>query len=381
MLLERSLDFIVPFVWLTFFIIVAFYIIATARRVGLLAAFRALLSLKIPALGLLLLVTLTLLIRGLIFIDPQEVGVVITLIQPDGYRDRPLRSGLRVIAPLLEQVERYPIYWQTYTMSSLPLEGQKPGDDSIKARTSDGQEVAIDCSIIFQLDPEQVIRVHIDWQKRYVDDFVRPVVRGIVRTQVSQYTVDEVNSYKRLDLETDLNRQVRVAFQEKGFILDRFILRNIGFSPEYAASVEKKQIALQGKIESEYQAEQVRKLAQGQADQVTILAKADAEAIRVRAQADAAALQLIGIALAKDQNLLIYRYIEKLSPAIRVMLLPSNSPFLLPLPADVTDLGYPTPTPKVPVSLTNGTTVLPTPTLPSTSTPTRTPTPSPTPVR
>ncbi|MBI3740401.1 MAG: prohibitin family protein, partial [Chloroflexi bacterium] len=244
MLLERSLDFIVPFVWLTFFIIVAFYIIATARRVGLLAAFRALLSLKIPALGLLLLVTLTLLIRGLIFIDPQEVGVVITLIQPDGYRDRPLRSGLRVIAPLLEQVERYPIYWQTYTMSSLPLEGQKPGDDSIKARTSDGQEVAIDCSIIFQLDPEQVIRVHIDWQKRYVDDFVRPVVRGIVRTQVSQYTVDEVNSYKRLDLETDLNRQVRVAFQEKGFILDRFILRNIGFSPEYAASVEKKQIAL-----------------------------------------------------------------------------------------------------------------------------------------
>ncbi|MBI3759609.1 MAG: hypothetical protein HY269_07635, partial [Deltaproteobacteria bacterium] len=152
-------------------------------------------------------------------------------------------------------------------------------------------------------------------------DFVRPVVRGLVRTQVSQYTVDEVNSSKRLDLERDLDKQVRAVFQAKGLILDRFILRNVAFSPEYAAAVEQKQVALQAKIESEYRADAVRKLAQGEAD-----------AARTKAQGQADALTLIAQALAKDKNLLTYEYIQKLSPAIRVMLVPSNAPFILPLP-------------------------------------------------
>ena len=214
----------------------------------------------------------------------KQVGVVVSLVSPGGYRDRPLRSGLRWLVPLAEEVKLYPISWQTYTMASKPTEGQKAGDDSIMARTSDGQEVSIDSSVIFQIDPEEVIRIHIEWQGRYIEDFVRPVVRGLVRTQVSQYTVDEVNSSKRLDLERDLDTQARAVFLEKGLILDRFILRNIAFSPEYAAAVEQKQVALQGKTEAEYQADAVRRLAQGDADATRTKAQGDADATRTKAK-------------------------------------------------------------------------------------------------
>ena len=75
----------------------------------------------------------------------------------------------------------YPISKQTYTMSIAPNEGQMSGDDSISARTSDGQEVMVDASVIYQIDPTKVTQMHIQWQDRYSDDLVRPVSRGVIR--------------------------------------------------------------------------------------------------------------------------------------------------------------------------------------------------------
>ena len=334
MLLGTILTVLTWSVWIIFFAVVIMSLWRTARTRGLGAALRQLLT-RVPIALLLVALGITVIRLTVLFIEPNEVGVVTSLISPEGYRDRPLRSGLRFIVPLAEQVTRYPIYWQTYTMGANPGEQQTGADDSIVARTSDGQEVSIDSSVIFQIDPEEVIRIHIEWQGRYIEDFVRPVVRGLVRTLVSQYTVDEVNSAKRLDLENDLDIQIRAVFKDKGLILDRFILRNVAFSPEYAAAVEQKQIALQAKIQADYQAAAVRTLAQG-----------DADAARTKAQGQADALNLINQALSKNKDLLTYQYIDKLSPAIRVMLVPSNAPYILPLPSleDQSALATPTPT-------------------------------------
>ena len=295
---------------------------------------------------LMIALSVTLLSAALIFIEPQEVGVVVSLLNRDGYREQPFRSGLHWVAPLMERVSHYPIYWQTYTMSSEPLEGEKVGDDSIAARTSDGQAVFLDVSVIYRIDSNEVIRIHIDLQDRYVQDFIRPVLRGIVRTEVSQFTADEVNSSKRKNLELILDEKIRAAFADKGFILDRFLLRNIGFSEEYATAIEDKQVAEQQKIQREFEAEQIRKLAEGQRDKykleaagradATILeGEAEAKVILIKAQAEADALKLINEAIKQNENLLTYRYIDKLGPGVQVMLVPSDNPFLLPLP-DIT---------------------------------------------
>jgi regulator of protease activity HflC (stomatin/prohibitin superfamily) len=292
---------------------------------------------------------LTLLSNALVFIEPQEVGVVISLASPQGYRDRPLRSGLRWIIPFLEQVYYYPIYFQTYTMSGKPTEGQNFGNDDIVARTSDGQEVSLDTSVIFRIDAAQVIQLHIDWQGRYIEDFIRPLMRGLIRTKVSQFTVDEVNSSRRLDLERDLSDEVQTALEDKGFVMDRFLLRNITFSPQYAATVEQKQVAQQQTIQKDYEAEQIRRLAAGEADRIRTIAEAEAEAVRVKAQAEAEALRVISEVLAERPDLITYRYVEKLGAGVKVMLVPNNAPYLLPLPSLETDL-QPSPplTPTVP---------------------------------
>jgi len=97
----------------------------------------------------------------LVFVQPQERGVVISAIAPDGYRKDILQPGLRWVIPYAENVKTYSISKSTYTMSIAHQEGEIQGDDSIAARTADGQEVYIDASIIFSLNPTSVLEVHI----------------------------------------------------------------------------------------------------------------------------------------------------------------------------------------------------------------------------
>ncbi|MFZ3078921.1 MAG: prohibitin family protein [Bellilinea sp.] len=295
-------------------------------------------------------VLFTFVAAGTVFIEPQERGVVISAISPQGYREQALEPGLRWIIPFAERVERYPISRQTYTMSIAPIEGQISGDDSIAARTADGQEIYVDASIIFQIDPNQVVNVHIRWQDRYTNELVRAQARGIIRDAVSQYGVEEVYSTHRLDMTKNVTEQLITKFNENGLQLVDFVLRNITFSPEYAASIEQKQIAEQLAQQAKFvveqrrqEAEQARQVAQGRADAAVIDAKGVAEARIIEAEAEAKALAVISAIIRDNPDMLTYQYITKLSPSIQTLLLPSNSPFLFPIP-ELTPTATPVPT-------------------------------------
>ena len=261
-------------------------------------------------LPLLLVVSLNLVSASLVFIYPQHAAVVVSIVSPGGIRPLPLGAGLHWIVPLLEHTVSYPIYWQTYTMSNSLEEGDRFGDDSIRARTSDGQEVHIASSVIFRINVDQLVSLHIDWQDRYMDHFVRPMTRGLVRLHVSQFTVREVNSQDRKALEATLDRILRQEFADKGFALDRFLLRDITFGQDFNTSIEQKQVALEGAERTLHEADQIRHLARGQAD----------------------AIKMIAEELERNPDVLTYYYIDKLSPNIRAMLVPTNTPLILPTP-------------------------------------------------
>lgn len=275
---------------------------------------------------------------GLIFVEPQERGVVISAIR-DGIRDEALQPGLSWIVPYAENVIPYSISRQTYTMSIAPTEGQITGDDSVEARTKDGQVVLVDASLIFAINPTKTVDIHINWQDNYVDNLVRPQSRGVIRDAVSQFNVSEVYSTKRLELINQMTAEMSDILEKEGFILVDFVLRNIAFSDEYAASIEQKQIAEQQAqraaliVEQRKQeAEQARQTAEGLADANVIEAQGRANARLVEAEAEAEALQLLAEAIANNPDLLTYEYITRLSPGIQVMLVPNDNPLLLPLP-------------------------------------------------
>jgi regulator of protease activity HflC (stomatin/prohibitin superfamily) len=264
-----------------------------------------------------------------------------------------LLPGLHWVIPFAETVITYPISRQTYTMSIAAEEGAVQGDDSVSARTADGQEVLIDASVIFSIDPNRIIDVHIAWQTRYATDLVRPLARGIIRDEAAQFGVEEIVSSRRLDLIEGIRTRLAERLQDNGILLDEFVLRNITFTPEYSASVEQKQIAEQqaeqAKLTVEQrrqEAEQARQVAQGQADAAVIAAQGRAKARVIEAQAEAEALGLIAAALRDHPEVLTFEYIDKLAPGVQVMLVPSNAPYLLPLPTLEAGGVAPTPTPN-----------------------------------
>jgi regulator of protease activity HflC (stomatin/prohibitin superfamily) len=182
--------------------------------------------------------------------------------------------------------------------------------------------------------------VHIEWQKRYSDDLIRPVSRGVIRDTISQFRVDQVYSTKRVELISIMNKAMAAKLSENGLILYDFVLRNITFSPEYAASVEQKQIAEQQAQQAKFvveqrkqEAEQARQVAEGKADAAVISAEGAAKSRLINAKAEADALKLIADALKGQPDLLTYQYITSLAPNVQVMFVPSNNPFILPLPS------------------------------------------------
>ena len=338
--------------WLLFFAVIVVAIVRASRGRPVKALTTVIVVLGISAL------LLSIAGAGLVFIRPQDRGVVISAVSPQGYRQNALEPGLHWIIPFFESVVTYTISQQNYTMSIATNEGNIQGDDSITARTADGQEIFVDASVIFALDPAEVVKVHIAWQDRYANDLVRPLSRGVIRDVVSQYRVEEVVTSKHVEMTDQISQGIEQKLAQNGLQLSNFIVRNITFSPEYAASVEQKQIAEQQAQQAKLiveqrrqEAEQARQQAQGVADSVVIRAKGDAESRLIQAEAEAGALELIAKALQDKPDLLVYQYITKLSPNIQAMLLPNNQPFLFPLPTMAAQSGQslpgilPTPAP------------------------------------
>jgi len=307
------------------------------------------------AIGVVVLaVVLTILGAGLVFIEPNERGVVISPYSfraPNGYLTEAIAPGLHWIVPG-ERVVQYDISRKTYTMSSSAAEGQTQGDDSIRARTKDGQEVFIDASIFYAIDPTKVIQLHINWQNRFEDEVVRPASRNAIRDAVSQYGVEEIVSTKRQEMEDLVTQIISSRLADNDLELVTFLLRDIHFSEEYAAAVERKQIAEQEAQQAalvveqrKQEAEQARQEAQGTADAAVIAAKGAAESRLIQANAEAEANNLLAESLTPE--LLQYQYILKLAPGVQTIFVPSGNQFILPLPDTATNTTLPEVLPEV----------------------------------
>lgn len=334
--LVSILAFLSAMAWLVVVGVVALVVVRAIRaRTGskALASGGLLIGLSIVAA-----VLISTLAAGLVFIQPSERGVVISATQ-GGIRDEALQPGLHWVVPFAENVIPYTISRQTYTMSVVPEESDVFRDDAVEARTSDGQIVHVDASVIFAINPTEVVNVHVRWQNRYINGMVRPIVRGIIRDAVAQFGIEQIYSTHRMELTEQISAELQRRFEANGIDLVDFVVRNIAFSAEYADSVEQKQIAEQQAQQAAFvveqrrqEAEQARQVAQGVADAAVIRAQGEAEARLIQAEAEAEALRMLADAIAQNPDILTLEYIQKLAPNIQVMLVPTDNPFLLPLP-------------------------------------------------
>jgi regulator of protease activity HflC (stomatin/prohibitin superfamily) len=167
------------------------------------------------ALGLLLSVFKT--------IDPGKVGVQVLF---GKVQDQVLESGLHVVNPLVE-ITTFDIQTQNYTMSGTHNEGDVQGDDAIRVLSSDGLEVTIDLSVLYNVMPYKTPFIMQNIGVDFKDKIVRPVTRTALRDNAVAYQAVDLYSTKRQEFQNKINTTISKNFAVNGLQVQQILVRNI----------------------------------------------------------------------------------------------------------------------------------------------------------
>jgi regulator of protease activity HflC (stomatin/prohibitin superfamily) len=283
---------------------------------------------------------------GILIIQPAHAAVVVNVLS--GQLEEPARGpGTSIIIPGVQEYIIYPTDQQEYTMSGISTEGDKQGNDAVTALTVDGQQVQLDITVFYNIQRDDVNTLHLSWQSRYENDFIRPTVRAVARDIVSQFKAEAIYGADREQLGGEIEARVRADMKAQGLTLTTLLVRQIVFSPDFAQSIEEKQIEEQNLQRARTKAERDRTEAGGLADAAEEAARGRANARLIEAQAEAEALRVVSAQIAANPNLIQYLYVTNLSDNVSFALLPSNTPFIFNA-SDFTQLGADFTPPDVP---------------------------------
>jgi len=224
--------------------------------------------------GALLLILLATLLQCLVVVPAGTRAVVFNSLT--GLKPQPLGEGLHLLLPLVETPIFYDVRTQTYTMASQRSENQ--GDDALKVLSADGQQISLDVSVRFRLDPDQVAHLHQTIGPSYVDKVIRPEVRTVVRNELALHRAIAVFSEEREQIQENVERQLSSIFAENDLILQNVLLRNVRFSDQFQTAIEQKQIAEQEKERERFLVEK----AELEKQRLVILAEGEAQAFASR---------------------------------------------------------------------------------------------------
>ena len=171
-------------------------------------------------------------------IQPQEIGVVFNVLT--GELEEPLGPGTHLVNPITQEVTIYSTAAQEYTMTDADTEGPQ---DAVIARTADGQEVRLDVTVVYRLDPTRINLVHDRWQTSYEAGWVRPIVRSEVRLFVSHYEARDLAAEGPIIFEEELQNELETQFDAEGLLLDDVLIRDIHYTQEFSATLEAEYLA------------------------------------------------------------------------------------------------------------------------------------------
>jgi len=247
--------------------------------------------------------------QSFIVIQAGTVGVVKRL----GAVRSELKPGLHMIVPLFDRVVRYPTLKKTYEASDNPATSQADYPDIIiAALTSDGQQIRVGITARFMIQPGKAawILQNLGTESEYVENIVKTEIRGSGRRVPTKFAAYDLYTKKSYDAQQALYDEIAPKFEKNGLILDELVLRNITFTPEYAKTLEEKQIALENITteKNKLEQEKIRK------EQKIVAAEADAKSIDIRQAA-----------LSKNPTIIQWEFVQKLAPNIQWGILPQNA--------------------------------------------------------
>ncbi|WP_223034466.1 prohibitin family protein [Hanstruepera marina] len=223
---------------------------------------------KLPKIGLPIIITVIVLFvlvtKSIVTIDSGYAGVLYQLgggVDPDS---DPLGEGINFVAPWNSVIE-YEVRQQ-----EIP--------EKMSVLSSNGLDIKLDASVLYQPKYSQLPRLHKEKGKDYLQRVLQPAVRSAARSVVGRYTPEQLYSTKRDAIQAEIYEETKKIVEDQYIQLNSILIRDVTLPPTIKDAIERKLKQEQESLEYEFrlvtaqkEAERQRIEAQGKADANRIL--------------------------------------------------------------------------------------------------------------
>ena len=220
-------------------------------------------------------------------IGRQEIGIRLNRLSGTTTR---LGEGIALALPGIHEIRRYSLQDQTYTPTrSSKADGEAP------FQSSEGLSLGVELSIRYALDPAVLAGVAGKLPADIGGEVVEPLVQGVIYKVFTRYTVREIFSTKRQELQDVIEAELKPLLAADGVVLRHVTMGNVDLPPDYRAGMDK---LLAVELETE-QMQYTLQLKEKLVKQSGL--EADAEKVRREKAAEASANEQIIAAKAQEE--------------------------------------------------------------------------------
>jgi regulator of protease activity HflC (stomatin/prohibitin superfamily) len=199
-------------------------------------------------------------------------------------------EGPAVVLPLLHELRHYTLRDQVYRPTrSATAEGPEP------FQTVEGLSVGVAVTVRYAIDPARVGEVARTLPVDVGHDLIEPVVDGVLHRALSKHTVREVFTDKRVEIQDDVEKELRALLGRDGIVVRSLYLGHVDLPAQYRQGLE-------GMLAEELATEKMRYTLQLKEKHVQETAlEGDAAKIQRQKAAEAAAEEEIIAAKAREE--------------------------------------------------------------------------------
>ena len=225
---------------------------------------------KLPKIGLPLILGLIVLIifiaKSSVNIGYGEAGVLFRTFGGGVATDRlPLGEGFHLILP-----------WNRVYIYNVKQ--QEIFEGKMQVLSSNGLEISLDVSVLFQPDYETLGRLHQEKGENYVNVVLIPQIRAVARSVVGRYTPEQLYSTKRDAIQNEIFDETKANVESQHIQLNAVLVRDVTLPTAIKEAIERKLKQEQEALEYEFriakekqEAERRRIEAEGKANANRIL--------------------------------------------------------------------------------------------------------------
>jgi len=202
------------------------------------------------------------------------------------------REGALLVLPLLHEFRRFPLRDQVYRPATQRADGPSP------LQSLEGLSIGVDLAVRYAIEPARLRAVAASLPDDLQREIVEPAVQGAIYKTFARYTVREIFSTKREEIQQAVETELRARFAADGLALRGLLIGKVDLPPDYrrgmeallneALATEKMRYTLELKerrvketaLEGEAEKTRREKTAEAAAREQVIAAKAQEEAMR-----------------------------------------------------------------------------------------------------